>query len=242
MNFKRLMIGSLIGAATLASSPAAFAGFSGNVGATSKYIFRGIAQNGDAAVQGGIDYASDTGLYAGTWVSTIGFGGAGDGSSEVDLYGGWSGDMGGIGLDVGALYYYYPEEDEVDAELGTLEFYAGLSFGPLALTYYYSDENNFFIGDGNGEEAGYLSLGLSLPVSETLSFDAGLGVYSGDEIERFLTSIGSTDDSYTDITIGLSAALDGGYSATFQYIMTDIDAGSDDDPKFVVGLAKGFDL
>ena len=51
MNFKRLMIGSLIGAATLASSPAVFAGFSGNVGATSKYIFRGIAQNGDPSAE-----------------------------------------------------------------------------------------------------------------------------------------------------------------------------------------------
>lgn len=239
MNFKRLMIGSLIGAATLASSPAVFAGFSGNVGATSKYIFRGIAQNGDAAVQGGIDYASDTGLYAGTWVSTIGFGGDDDESSEVDLYGGWSGDMGGIGLDVGALYYYYPEEDEVDAELGTLEFYAGLSFGPLGLTYYYSDENNFFIGDGQGEAAGYILAALELPITDTLAFTATIGHYSGDEIERFLVE----EDSYVDYSIGLSKSLEGGMSFGFQIIDTDIDVGGiDDDPEFVVNFGKEFDL
>ena len=89
MNFKKAVVGSLIGAGMLAS-PAAFAGFTGNIGVTSKYLFRGIEQGGGAAVQGGIDYGHDeTGLYAGTWVSNIGFaGGSGDDEgAEVDLYG-----------------------------------------------------------------------------------------------------------------------------------------------------------
>lgn len=228
--------GTLVGATLMSTS--ALAGLSGNVGVVSEYMFRGVGQSGGAAVQGGLDYEFESGLYVGTWVSNISFGGG----TEQDLYIGYATSLGEIDLDLSALYYWYPEEDESGSELSTLEFAVGVGFGPVTVGYALATENNFFIGDGNGEEAGYLSVGLSLPVSETLSFDAGFGLYSGDEIERFLASIGSTDDSYTDITIGLSTELEGGYAASFQYIMTDIDGGSDDDPKFVVGLSKGFDL
>ena len=45
-----------------------------NVGVVSDYIFRGISQtHGDAAIQGGIDYADPSGFYLGTWLSSISF-------------------------------------------------------------------------------------------------------------------------------------------------------------------------
>lgn len=237
MQMKRSVAGAaLVGA--MAFSGSAFAGATANVGGFSEYMFRGIAQTGGAAVQGGIDYAHDSGLYVGTWASNIGFGGG----TEQDFYVGYSTKLGDIGLDVGSIYYWYPEEDEVSAELSTLEFYAGLSFGPVAVKYYYSDEANFFEGTGNADEAGYLLGTLALPLSETLNLTGNIGFYSGDAIESFLASIGSSDDTYMDYSIGLAKTIDGGLTATFQYIMTDIDAGSDDEPKFVVGLKKSFDL
>lgn len=226
----------------LLSSPAAFAGATANVGAFSEYMFRGIAQTGGAAVQGGLDYAHDSGLYVGTWASNIGFGGG----TEQDFYGGFSGKVGGLGFDVGALYYWYPEEDESASELSTLEFYGGLILGPVTVKYYYSDEANFFIGDGAAQEASYLTGSLALPLTKSLNFTANLGYYSGDEIERFLDALAGSpqgEDEYFDYGVGLAKSIDGGYTATFQYIATDIDAtGADDDPKFVVGLKKSFDL
>ncbi|HEX4872734.1 MAG TPA: TorF family putative porin [Nevskiaceae bacterium] len=238
MNFKRLMVGSLVGAASLMSAPA-FAGATGNVGAFSEYMFRGIAQTGGAAVQGGIDYASDSGLYVGSWASNIGFGGG----TELDLYGGYAGKIGDVGFDLGVIYYYYTEEDEAAAELNTFELKLGASFGAFGVQYFYADEANFFIGDGAAEDAAYLNGTLALPISETLNFTANLGFYSGDEIERFLVGIGSTDDSYIDYHIGLAKSLDGGMTATFQIIDTDIEAsGTDDEMKVVVGLKKAFDL
>ena len=46
--------------------------FSANVGFTTDYIFRGISQtSGNPAVQGGIDYAHASGLYAGVWGSNV---------------------------------------------------------------------------------------------------------------------------------------------------------------------------
>ena len=238
MNFKKAMMGTLIGAATLAS-PAAFAGATGNVGAFSEYMFRGISQGAGAAVQGGLDYAHDSGFYVGTWASNIGFGGAGSNSAEVDGYAGFAGKVGGLGFDIGAIYYWYSEEDEVSAELNTFEIYGGLSYGPVGVKYYYSDEANFFIGDGNAEDAAYLLGTLALPINDTINFTASVGFYDGDEIERLLV----TEDSYTDYSVGLAKSIDGGMTFTLQLIDTDIDVGgTDDDLQALVGFKKSFEL
>jgi uncharacterized protein (TIGR02001 family) len=244
MTFKRSVVSAaVLGAAVFSGS--ALAGVSVNVGAVSEYMFRGISQSGGAAVQGGIDYASDAGFYAGTWASNIGFGGG----TEQDFYAGFAKEFGAVSFDAHATYYWYPEEDEDGSELSTLELGVGVGFGPVSLSYAYADENNFFLGDGNGEDAGYLSLAASFPlIADKLSLDASVGLYDGKEIERFLTAIGSTDDTYVDYMLGLSATLDGGFSMSLQYIGTDIETSDpvagdfQDDPKFVVGLSKSFDL
>lgn len=228
--------------AAVLASPGVWAGATGNVGAVSDYMFRGITQTAGPAVQGGIDYAHDSGIYVGTWVSNLNFGGGGAGT-EQDVYVGFAKEFGPVGLDVGALYYWYPEEDEAGADLSTLEFYIGATLGPVTLKYFTSSETNFFIGDGAAEGASYLVGSTALPISESLEFTASVGLYSGDEIERFLLGAGSTDDSYVDYSIGLAKSLEGDMSVSFQYIATDIDiAGVGDDPKFVVGFKKGFDL
>ena len=90
----------LAGAALLGST-GAFAGATGNAGVFSTYLFRGVAQTaGAAAVQGGVDWSSSSGLYAGTWISdSIG----GTGGYETDLYGGWT----ASGFDIGYIFYGY---------------------------------------------------------------------------------------------------------------------------------------
>ena len=46
--------------------------FSGTVALTSEYVFRGLAlSDGDPSFQAGVDYAHDSGLFAGAWGSTI---------------------------------------------------------------------------------------------------------------------------------------------------------------------------
>ncbi|MGH8516426.1 MAG: TorF family putative porin [Panacagrimonas sp.] len=234
--FKRKTLGgSLLGIAMLVGSPSAFAGATGNVGAFSEYMFRGIGQSGGAAVQGGLDYAHDTGLYIGTWASNIGFAGG----TEMDVYGGYSGKIGDVGFDVGGIFYWYTEEDEADGKFNTIEYYAGLSYGPVAVKYYYSDEANFFIGDDDAEEAGYLLGTLALPITDSLNFTSNIGWYSGDEIERFT----GDEDSYIDYSIGLAKTLEGGFTMTLQFIDTDLEvADVDDEPKVVVGLKKTFEL
>ncbi|NBC48610.1 MAG: hypothetical protein GVY22_11580 [Gammaproteobacteria bacterium] len=67
--------GAVLSASLFASAPAAAQqpwALSANIGAVSNYIWRGVTQTGDqAAIQGGIDVAHESGFYAGTWASNI---------------------------------------------------------------------------------------------------------------------------------------------------------------------------
>jgi uncharacterized protein (TIGR02001 family) len=109
-------------AGVLALAPlAASADISGNIGASSNYVFRGISLTGNgAAISGGLDYSHESGLYVGTWASNI------SNSVELDLYGGYSGEYSGVGYDIGYLYYAYPGPNVTDADYG--EIYGSLSY------------------------------------------------------------------------------------------------------------------
>ncbi|MFX8449256.1 TorF family putative porin, partial [Acinetobacter baumannii] len=81
-------------------------------GVFSEYRYRGISQSRlKPALQGGIDYAAANGFYVGTWASTIKWikDAGGNANVEVDLYGGYKTEVAkGLTLDVGGLYYLYP--------------------------------------------------------------------------------------------------------------------------------------
>jgi len=139
-----------------------------NVGVASNYLFRGVTQTDDAAaVQGGIDYAADSGFYVGTWASNVDFDGAG---YEVDLYLGFATELdNGLGVDVGYLYYAYPDASS-DIDFG--EVYASLSYGLVSggLAYTVNSDN-----DGGLFDEGdiYYHLGVDLPLPAELSLEIG---------------------------------------------------------------------
>src|SRR3954464_8485554 len=85
----------------------------GNMTLVSEYRFRGIDQTfGKPAIQGGFDYSHESGIYLGNWNSNVSQGaGYPGGNIEMDFYGGWKKAFGDFGLDLGAIYYYYPGSD-----------------------------------------------------------------------------------------------------------------------------------
>src|SRR5438046_282861 len=85
----------------------------GNITLASEYRFRGIDQTfGKPAIQGGFDYSHSSGIYLGNWNSNVNQGaGYPGGNIEMDFYGGYKKAFGDFGLDVGAIYYYYPGSD-----------------------------------------------------------------------------------------------------------------------------------
>ncbi len=83
---------------------------SGSVNLLSRYYFRGIDQTwGQAAVQGNLDWSHASGWYAGTGLSNISSRSYPGGRVEVDLYGGYKGQISpDWDYSVGAFAYVYP--------------------------------------------------------------------------------------------------------------------------------------
>jgi uncharacterized protein (TIGR02001 family) len=238
---------TLIASALMAASTATVAEISGNVAIVSDYVFRGISQtDNQMAIQGGLDYAHDSGLYVGTWASSVDpdfFNGTGhDPQLELDLYAGYSGEFAnGMGYDVGYLRYEYPGFGDAD----TNEVYASLSYSDFSASVNYSDELAFLPSD---QSAWYIAAGYdtTLPWAE-IGLSVHLGHSFGDafDVSSTSTDIGLTD-SYTDWSIGLSKSWMG---ADFGLTYTDLnidDSDCDDsltdicDTKFVFSIGKSF--
>ena len=108
----------------------------------SDYRFRGISQTYEGpAVQGGFDYSHSSGFYLGNWNSNVASqvytGGSG---IEMDVYGGYKRSFGGFGLDIGYLYYHYPNAEFQSAGNGSQGFdsqdiYLGGSWKWISLKY-----------------------------------------------------------------------------------------------------------
>lgn len=145
---------------------------SANMAFTSNYVWRGMTQNRDsAALQGGIDLGYK-GAYLGVWGSNIEFGDD-KASLETDVYGGYKSEIAGVGFDIGAIEYVYPNMSD---EYNFAEIYLGLSkeweqFG-LRAKYSKGIETN----DLNPED--YFEAGGFVKLPYELVFDAVYGDYS----------------------------------------------------------------
>lgn len=79
---------------------------SANAGIVSDYRFRGLSlSDRDPAVQAGVDVTHQSGWYAGTWVSSVN--GIGDADAEIDFYGGWGRESGGVDYSLGVHGYVF---------------------------------------------------------------------------------------------------------------------------------------
>lgn len=110
----RAVVAALGGGVVFALLPVnGLAELTGNLALTSDYVWRGSSQTReDPAVQAGVKYAHDTGLYASLWGSNVKFVPDAGTDAEMDLALGWSGALAaGWALDVYWLRYQYPSAD-----------------------------------------------------------------------------------------------------------------------------------
>lgn len=168
-----------------------------NAAITSEYRYRGLSQTRlEPALQGGVDYVhGPTGLYVGTWLSTIKWTKdlGGDGDIEWDVYGGKRGQLTDtVSYDVGGLYYWYPSND-LNPSANTFELYARLGFGPAYVKYSHSTTNLF--GTADSKRSGYLDIGADLEVHEgwILNLHAGRQEVNNNSVY-----------SYTDYKVGVT--------------------------------------
>jgi uncharacterized protein (TIGR02001 family) len=191
---------------------------SGNAAIVTEYRFRGVdLSGGDIAIQGGIDLSHDSGIYLGTWGSSIDEDTVGFGHTELDIYGGWSGELtDGLALDVGVLYYMYPNAGIDDTDY--IEFYTSLGFtlGPAEATVgaAYAPKQDSLGGTDNLYI--YTDVGVGIP-GTPISISGHLGYTDG-----FLTF--TSDGDAFDWSIGADVALTENLSVGVAYV------GADGDP------------
>jgi len=157
----------------LAGTGVVQAEFSANIGVTSNYMFRGLTQTDDgAAVQGGLDYAHESGVYVGTWASNVDFG---DGFTGYELDGwiGFAGAFEQLNYDLGYIYYAYPgRRDLKDSDFG--ELYLNLNVDMLTDGVFYVTNTESAVRE-QFKDAVYYYASLDLPIAEDWSAGATLG-------------------------------------------------------------------
>jgi uncharacterized protein (TIGR02001 family) len=213
------------------AGPAAHAdGLSANVGLTSKYKYRGQDQSDPdkdvlPAIQGGLDYTLG-GFYVGNWNSSIGFGGG----TEMDFYGGYRGQAGSVGYDVGVLQYYYPG----DSDYNTTEIYGGVSYGIASakLSYVVSDK---YFGATDSSGTLYLDLSANYEIAKGLTLNGHVGFTQ-------LASGSNYGPDYTDYKVGATYDFGNGLSLAGAIVGANKDGNGDygdiNKPRLIVTLAK----
>jgi uncharacterized protein (TIGR02001 family) len=205
-----------------AAAPAAPASphtISYNVGLASEYSYRGISQSDNKpALSAGADYSHASGLYLGTWASTITWledTGVYDKSKlELDLYGGYKLEVAkDTTVDVGVLKYVYPGDKVAGAvHPNTTELYAALNYKTYGVKYSHSVTNLFGFADSKNSQ--YLDLYANIDIAEGTQ----LNLHYGKTNVR-----NSSVADYADYKIGVTKDF-GFASGSLAYVKTTGDA------------------
>lgn len=217
MKFIKLSLITAVAVSTMSTvAVATDVEISSNAGVVSNYLWRGMTQTANAAaVQGGIDLTYG-GLYAGTWASNVDFGSPA--TTELDGYAGYTGEVSGIGYDLGYIKYGYINEAGINFD----EVYLGLSkdFGVASVGAKYSK------GVNDGYDSSDIALNASVPLPEDYSLDLGWGDY---------------EDYGTRYSVGASKSFDKvDFSLSYNDYSADAGSTTSDEKSVVVGVSTGF--
>jgi uncharacterized protein (TIGR02001 family) len=188
--------------------PAQAAGLAYNAGVVSDYVHRGVSQTDNhAAVQGGVDVAHESGLYAGAWASTVDFA---DADLELDLRAGIAlKSRGGWAWDLGVIGYRYDE-----SRFNYEEWYVGVTYGYLSGKVWHDWDNDDTYTEGNA------------------NFDMGSGFYTvlhGGYYAR------DRQENYSDYALALGRKFSD-FDARVTLSNTDLNNSDRDNGNVVVSL------
>ncbi len=231
---KKTVIASAVAAASVMAPAIASAEVSGSLGIASMYLWRGQdVSAGTANVSGSLDFTTEMGFYAGSWVSSAGtpvFGTTdgtdivGTTSTETDFYAGFGGEAGGLSYDISYWTYVYPEADVGAGELA--ELIASVGMAGFTFTGYVSAND---LSDSDEENFGddlYFTLGY-----EYEAFGVTVGTWDLDADDSNYTHVDLSYSPVENLTFTVSKVVDSDEFAP----VTD-----DQDPLFVVGYS--FDI
>ncbi|SEH13648.1 conserved hypothetical protein [Sphingopyxis sp. YR583] len=165
----------------------------GSATVVSDYRFRGFSQsNEEAAIQGGFTIGHDSGLYVGTWGSSIGF----NNGTEIDVFAGFAKEVSsGLTADVGATLYLYPGSSNTSV----IEPYASLTgaIGPAAVKggIAWAPGGQDSLGDASAVYL-YSDVGVQIP-DTPVKLKAHLGYAKSDSF------LGGLDGEVVDYSVGV---------------------------------------
>jgi uncharacterized protein (TIGR02001 family) len=198
----------------------------GELGLLSDYRFRGLSLTGkDPEVTAELSVAHESGFYAGTWLSNVDLG-SGNDDIEVDFYAGFATDLGGVSLDVGALYYLYPSDGSLDyleltgsvgTTVGPADISVGVAYAPSQGALGNTDNTYVYV-------SGEVPLGDS-----PLSLHGTFGIEDG----AFATN-------KKDWIVGVSADVGSGFTLTADYVDTAHGLSPLADATAVFSITKSF--
>jgi uncharacterized protein (TIGR02001 family) len=178
---------------------------------TNDYDFRGFTQTAkDPALQASIDYAHDSGFYAGVWFSNVKFADSGyKGDLEHDIYLGITNKIGEDWVyDVGIIDYTY-NQHIFDYQ----EIYASLAYKWLKGKVFYAPDFGGDTTPGN-TKAYAATLDATIPLPENFSILAHTGYSWGKDYWA---------ESYVDYSAGVGYTA-GKFSLALKYVDTNTSA------------------
>ncbi|WP_036214901.1 TorF family putative porin [Massilia alkalitolerans] len=189
------------------ASPSAALPITTTVTLSSQYVSRGMRQTwGRPALQAGIDYAHPSGWSLGTWTSTVSDRFIEGGRVEWDLYGGYAGTLGPLGVSLNLMHYRYPGAriGATGTKYDYTEVVPGLGYQSFYAKYYRTVSRDFF-GITNARGTGYLDVGLNhdLGGGYVLNLHVGDGRVAGE---------GNAIWDWRDAKAGVTRTFDGGWS------------------------------
>lgn len=232
--------GAVLSVSLIVSGPAAAQqpwSLSANIGAVSNYIWRGVSQTDDqAAIQGGLDVAHESGFYAGTWASNVDFG-PGEANYELDVYAGYDFTLPNedFSLGLNTIYYAYPDgNSDIDFwEIGISGGYKWVSLGIQYTAWGDSDNEDSLFDQGDL----YYSIGVDVPLAEGF----GIGVFGGYyDFNNDLANNIDADYGHWGATVSKDAGDFGSFNFTYEQTDGGEDNVWDDDAKVWVGWSKEF--
>lgn len=230
----KLLTASLAGALALAGTAApaladgedaAASPWSATLTVTSDYRFRGLSQTDTGpAVQGSIDFASESGFFAGAWASNIDFldDATYDSSIELDLYAGFTFGLGeSTEATLKAVYYMYPDADAPAGfpDYDYYELFVSLShdFGGAAISGELAYSPDFF---GEVGDAIAFTGGITVPLCDKLwFFDGGIEA-SGHLGRQWFDEPLLIDYTYYDLGISATAGI---FTLDVRWVGSDLD-------------------
>jgi uncharacterized protein (TIGR02001 family) len=213
-----------------------------NVTVVNDYRYRGISQsNFKPAIQGGFDYAHESGFYIGNWNSSISWisdsfpstgGTRVTAPIEMDFYGGIKKELIGEGFasDLGVLQYYYPTSglnvSGTYANPNTTEIYAAqnFTFGPVTGFVKFSYAVSPIFGNANSSGSYYPDLTVNYDTGVWgLALNAHVGYqYIAGNVQGSKPNVtNSSLYSYTDWKLGVTKDFGAGLSLSAAYVATD---------------------